>query len=326
MFKETLLISPKLSNGDLNNMERSLQSRFTKVAKGFGKGLLGVLGGAGVVGLVGGALGSAISGIYDRLVAPLRETQSAIERTLNQADDIDTQAKAFGSTSGQLARVQAIGSAAGLQPGEVTDLITKFQLAVAEAAADPNKQTSVRQFAGETNAVTGFFDFIQSLNATEDANARLLSEQEVFGAKMIKKSAELIQRAGELGLTLGGPNAESLTKSIDPLAALSDKFNNAKALRGLNDFETKSKLINGGVFAANEAQAAFDLQKENDRIANYKTIAATALTAEQINKKMDDMLFKLADIAVKMTSVTAHAKGIAGSPVVRLPGRKAGEM
>jgi len=326
MFKEVLQITPKLTSGDLNNMERSLQSRFTKVAKGFGKGLLGVLGGAGVVGLVGGAIGSAISGIYDRLVAPLKETQSAIERTLKQADDTATNARAFGSSTGDLARLNAFGRATGLDPGQLAVLVQKFQASVAEANADPNKATAVRQFAGETNAVTGFFQFIQSLQKL-GKNDQIVAQQEVFGEKQILKLADFLQSDfAKLSKELGGPSSADLTKSIDKLSALNDLTDLKTAQRELADNTKKAAVINTGVVEANDRQAKFDLEKENKRIASYDSIAAMALTAEKINQKIDDAIIKLADIAMKMGSLTAAAKGIQGAPVVRLPGRKAGEM
>lgn len=325
MFKEVLLITPKLSSSDLNNMERSLQSRFTKVAKGFGKGLLGVLGGAGVVGLVGGAIGGAISGIYDRLVAPLKETQSAIDRTLKNADDISTNAKAFGSSTGELARLQAFGEATGLQAGDLTTLVQKFQSAVAEAEADPNKSSAVRQYVGTTNSVAGFFEFIQALNGMSK-NDQLLVQGQVFGEKQIKKMADLLQNAGKIAEGFGGPSADRLTKAIDPLADQNDKVDRVAALRKLEDFEKKSQLITDDVIAQNEKQKAFELKRENDRLATFSKLASIALTADEINAKIDKAVFHLIDIAGKMGSLTASARGIQGSPVVRLPGKRTGEM
>lgn len=326
MFKETLLITPKLTSSDLSTMEKSLQGRFTKVAQGFGKGLLGVLGGAGVAGLVGGAIGSAIGAVYDRLVAPLKETQSAIERQLKKSDDLATYAKAFGSSSGELQRLQAFGQATGVESGTLAVLIQKFQGAVADAVADPTKATSVRRFAGNTNTVEAFFEYIQGLQGLS-ANDRTRAQTEVFGEKQILKIADFLQADfAALSKRLGGPNAAALTKANDRLAALNDLTDEHDASRGLNDTITKSRVINDSVIASNDKQKNFDLSVENKRIASYDNIAAVALSAEQINQKIDDVIFKLADLVLGTRELKAHAKGIENAPVVRLPGKKFGEF
>lgn len=326
MFKETLLITPKLTPSDLSTMEKSLQGRFTKVAQGFGKGLLSVLGGAGVAGLVGGAIGSAIGAIYDRLVAPLKETQSAIETQLKKSDDLTAQAKAFGSSSGQLQRLQAFGQATGVDSGTLSVLIQKFQGAVAEAVADPNKATSVRRFVGNKDTVEAFFQYIQGLQGL-NANDRTRAQTEVFGEKQILKIADFLQSDfGALAKRLGGPTATALTKSNDKLNRISDLADEHAASRGLNDTPAKARLINDSILGSIDKQAAFDLEVQNKRIASFDAIAATALTAEKINQKIDDIILKLGDLVLGSKTLTAHAKGIENAPVVRLPGKKFGEF
>ena len=107
-LKKFFRIVPKLSPGDLSSMGGALTTRFGKIAKKFGKGLLEVITGGGVAGLA--------LGIIDKLLNPLKETQDAIDRMLVQGNDIVTNAKQFGTTAGKLARLQALGKSVGLDP------------------------------------------------------------------------------------------------------------------------------------------------------------------------------------------------------------------
>src|SRR4051812_39877327 len=136
VFKEILQIIPRLSSSDLASMDATLSRRFSNIAKKFGKGLLATLTGGGIAGIG--------LGLIDKLLNPLKETQDAIDRTLKQGDDIVTYAKQFGTTSGKLYRLMQIAKSTGLDEGSFFMLLEKFQATVAEAAADPKKQTSVR--------------------------------------------------------------------------------------------------------------------------------------------------------------------------------------
>ncbi len=53
MITAILKIILKLDAGDLDRMEKSLSSRFTNVAKAFGKGFLNVLKGGEILGFAG---------------------------------------------------------------------------------------------------------------------------------------------------------------------------------------------------------------------------------------------------------------------------------
>jgi DNA anti-recombination protein RmuC len=94
VLTEVLKIQPKLDDKELNKMEKSLGSRFARIAKGFGRGLKL----ASVA-----ALGAAV---LDKLVNPLNEVKQAIDRTLGKADDIVTNAKQFNTSTEKLAQAQ----------------------------------------------------------------------------------------------------------------------------------------------------------------------------------------------------------------------------
>jgi hypothetical protein len=224
LFKEILKIFPQVDSASLGKMERTLNGRFARVAKKFGKGIIGSLIG-------GGLLGAAV-GVIDKLLNPLKEVQEAIDRTLQSADDIVSNAEQFGTDSGTLAKIQGFGKASGLDAEGVNTLISKFQVALAENQADPTKNTSVSAFRGEKDSAKAFFEFIQSLQelGKRDKAAALLVQQEVFGEKQILKAAEFLN-ADFLALSksLSGVSAEQLAGANNKLAGIKDVASQGEA-------------------------------------------------------------------------------------------------
>lgn len=309
MFKETLLIKPKLEPGDLNSMERSLSKRFGNVAKKFGKGLVGALTGGGIAGLA--------LGLIDKLLNPLKETQDAIDRVLKQGDDIVTNAKQFGTTAGKLFRLQQIAKSTGLDENSLDILITKFQSAVAEAVADPNKQTAVRQFVGQKDTAEAFFEFIQSLQKLSKTQ-QVLVQQEVFGEKQILKMADFLQTdfAAQTKL-VGGPSAEKLTPGLEKLANLNDLKDALEANRTLNDVLKKSSVINADMVRAQNDQAKLDLKRENDQIKSYQDLAAISNASNEILNLVKQGTLGLTSLVVKVTDLTNNVKKLTESRAVK---------
>jgi len=269
-------------------MESTLGSRFKKIAKGFGKGLLGAVAG-------GGWLGIATT-VIDKLLNPLKEVQDSIDKTLSGADDVVTNAEQFNSTPGELFKLQKMAQAKGLDAESLNNLIMKFQGAVAEAAQDPNKQTSVRAFANDTNMVQSFFEFIKSMN-TMDRNKQVTVQQEVFGEKQTLKMAEFMRADfAALSQQLGVKNATSYNPGLEKLGALNDLSAALKAKRELGDMNTKSGIINSGMITARDAADKLELKKENERIANYKNLQSITDTSNKILGLLEQALFKFGEL------------------------------
>jgi hypothetical protein len=275
-WSEVLKVIPKLDSSALSEMDRSLTQRFGKIAKKFGKGLVGALTGGGVVGIV--------TGLIDKFLNPLKEVQEAIDRTLQHADDVVTNAKAFGSTPGELLRLQALAQAKGVSPEQLDVLLTKFQGALAEAVQDPTKQTSVRQFAGDKDIVASFFQFIQGLQKL-NPKQQVTVQQEVFGEKQILKLANFLQAdfAKDSPL-IGGPSKEVLTLRANRLEHFNSLKNRFTAQRGLEDFSEKGKVINTEMIRLQDEQLRRDLKFENKDIANYQNLAALAKSADELKE------------------------------------------
>jgi hypothetical protein len=271
MFSEILKIIPKIDSAELTKMTNTLGQRFTSIAKKFGKGLSSAV--------KGGAVGGIALGLIDKLLNPLKEVQESIEKSLAASDDLVTNAKQFGTTSGKLAKLQAFGKAAGLDPASLSMLMAKFQTSVAEAEADPTKQTSVRKYVGQSDSASAFFDFIQSLKAMEKNN-QILVQQEVFGEKQILKMSDFLNSDfKDVSKAFAGINTDALTKNLEKGGAQNDYIDTRGAARDLKDIITKGGLINDGIIKSMENAKDTALARENERIKSYTSI-------NEINEQM----------------------------------------
>ncbi len=259
-------------------MEQNLNGRFSKIAKSFGRGLAGVLSGGGLI-----AAGTAL---VQKLLNPLREIQESIDKTLNHGSELATQAKQFGTTPGELAKLQAFGAAKGLDAQSINVLVEKFQSAVAEATADPNKNTSVRSFVGRKDSAQAFFEFIQGLQKLNPTQQNQV-QQEVFGEKSILKTSEFLHSDfAALSEKFKNFDTDKLSAAIEKTNALADQNNLLGAQRNLGDITSKAKVLNGGVISSmNEAEQA-KLKRENERIANFQGLISID---EKINAIMNNL-------------------------------------
>jgi len=278
LLTDILKIIPKMDSSDLKKLEDQLQSRFTKISKKFGKGLMDVLKGGGIAGLA--------LGLIDKLLNPLQAVQESMDRMLKTSDDLATQANQFNTSSGKLFKLVQIGKSAGLDQEGLFTLITKFQTAVAQAKADPNDQSvsAVRNFTNEKDTVANFFNFIQQLQKM-DRNSQLLVQQQIFGEKQIGKMSEFLNLdfAKQFRATgLDKQSSETFTKSIDKMAKLSDLADILKVKNENKDIIDKSRVINESMIKQRAKSDALALEKENLQIKSYNDLAAISDTVSKI--------------------------------------------
>ena len=295
LLSEILKIKPQLDKTDMQKMERTLTMRFTNIGKKFGKGLGSVLKGGAIAG-VGAAL-------IDKLLNPLKEVRDAIEKSLSYSDDLVTNANQFGTTAGNLAKLQAYGQSAGLDSQSLNMLLTKYQTAIAEAAADPNAKSAVRAFAGDTDIADSFFQFIQELQKM-NKNDQVLVQKEVFGEKQILKMSDFLNSDfAEVAKYFKGISNEQLTKSAMKTGSLNDLKDTLGAARNLKDINTKAKLINRGTIMSIENSDQLALDKENKRLSNFATINDVNNTLERISGKLEEL-------AVTFVKAIPHMTGL----------------
>lgn len=284
MFSEILKIIPRLDSGDLQRMENALNTRFSKVAKKFGHGLIATL--------KGGGLAAAGLAILDKILNPLQQVKDVLDKSLNRADDLNTFAAQFNTSEGNLARLHAFGKATGLDAEGVNLLLGKFQQAVANAALDPSKPSAVSKFVGVKDTAEAFFEFIQARQKINKANplAGNIIDQETFGGKQILKSSEFLNANFEmLNRLIGGPSTLALTTAAKRTGQFSDEKDIRAARRELFDIVTKGKLITPATMKADEVAAQIEQGRENKRLANYVNLQKIQNTTDRIAEKLEEI-------------------------------------
>jgi hypothetical protein len=288
MFKEILQIIPKLDAKDLAAMEKSLSSRFVKIAKGFGSGILSSLKGGGYV--------AVATALINKVLNPLEHVQSVIEKTLNEGSDLATFAKQFETSAGNLARLQALGKANGLDPEGVRTLLLKFQASVAQAALNPDKETSVSKFVGKKDTAEAFFEFIQSMQKLNPIQRNLV-QQEVFGERQIGRASQFLNaNFKELLPKLGGPSSENLSAAVNSLDAQKNFLDLQEAKRGLNELDQRAQKITPHSIRELSRRADFESGADTKSLSNFDRLERLQIAGERIAKQMEDGFAKIAPL------------------------------
>lgn len=309
MFEAILKILPKLTDADLKAMERSLQSRFTRVAKGFGRNLMKTLKG-------GGLAGAALA-LVNKIINPLKETNDAIERTLKTGSDLVTNAGQFGTSAGRLFKLTQLARSKGIDDDGLYMLLSKFQATVAENRADPTKGTAVANFTKETDTAKAFFDFIQSLK-TLDKSQQVLVQQQVFGEKQVLKMASFLQTDfGKQIEKLGLGDTDEYTRKLTKIDRLSDKEDVLKTRREGGDLMAKSGLLSDRIIEARDKQEQINLQRERQRISAYENISMISTTLGNIMSTVEFLLQKAGELLIKVSNMEEYLKKFSASGLLR---------
>lgn len=284
MFTEILKVVPKMDDKDLKAMQNALQSRFTRLAKSFGKGLVNAVKGGGIAGIA--------IGLIDKLLNPLKEVQEAIDRTLQSSGDLADFAEQFNTSTGNLFKLVTLAKAAGLDQEGLYTLMGKFQSAVSDATANPNdpNNAAVKNYVGQKDTAEAFFGFITELQKME-RNSQIQVQKSVFGEKQILKMAAFLQQDfTSLGKRTGitSVTSEKLSQSINKLDKLGELKDILEANRGVNDIQNKAGVINADMIRNMHKSAEIELQRENQKIKSYNDLASLSQTVGTILFKIEE--------------------------------------
>lgn len=306
MFKEILKLIPRIDASDASRMENSLNQRFNRVAKRFGKGLMSALKGGGLVG--------AALGIIEKILNPFDQIKETIESALTRADDLKTFSDQFSTTSGRLFKLETLAQAKGLETEQLRVLIGKFQSSVAEAIADPSKPTAVRNFAkpGQDTA-EAFFQFVQAMQKLPK-DKQVLAQSEIFGEKLSLKAAEFFNEKDFAGLALrlGLAGADSYTARINRGSDQSDRNDELKAIIARQNLEeVLPKITDAMVLGVRgtEAQAAEDARNNLGKFSRAKAADDTMIA---LTKLMQDLLFTNGDTNKILKDINSTMNRIPG--------------
>lgn len=290
MWTEFLKVKPVLDSVDLNRMMSQLSSRFATVAKKFGVGLKNAITTGGIFGLATAAI--------NKLLNPLKETQDTLDRLLNGADDLVTMARQFETTSGKLFKLQQLGKSTGLDEATLQTLLTKFQVALAEARQESKETTKplserpnfaiLKDFIGEKDTAEAFFQFAQTLQK-QNKDTQVLVQSQIFGEKLIGRSSEFFQTDFQKQLeTIGAKDSEVYTPALEKTAGLSDLRDALTAKRTLDDAINKSRVLNEGMIVAIDKSEKALLQQEEFRLKSFETLKTAAAATDQIKFKLEE--------------------------------------
>jgi hypothetical protein len=311
MISEILKFKPKLDTQSLNSMTMLLSRRFGSVAKKFGKGLKDGM----KKGLSGVFKGGAIAGVLalvTKLLNPIQEVETSINDTLTKADNIVTKAKQYNSSAGKYFKLQQVAQSTGMPPEVLDDMLSKFQVKLAEARS--GQANAVSNFVNEKDTAEAFFKFSQALQrASKDQ--QVLAQKEIFGEDAVKRASEFFQTDYSKRLKeIGAREADYYEKALTRTAGLEDLQSVLTAKRNLQDMINKSKGINEGVVRQMDESAKIALQKENERLNSYKDIKATSNSMNEIQAQLEKGFLQLSKA---LPIITKGIEDIAKSRFVR---------
>jgi len=297
MFSEVVKLTPQLDKTSLTTMFKTLNTRFAEVAKKFGAGMKGAM-----------RLGplAAIGGVFlAKLLNPLQKAEEIIDRIINKGDDAVTNAEEFGADPGKLLRLEALGAAKGLDAATLRQLLGKFQGALSkeqESAKDPNAKPGIlREFVSIKDTSEAFFSFVQSMQKLEKSR-QVVVQSEVFGEKVRGKGSEFFNATDFNAILKLLPSAESLTAAAKRTGELSDKKDLDAAVRMLEDFERKSKLVDSGMIADIDKSERLKMQGEDETLKRYDSLKSTSIAVQELTHKFDsfatDIMQKTAPMLV----------------------------
>lgn len=291
MFTEILKFKPQVDRAALNRMLRDLSSRFTRVARTFGRGLRNALKLAPFL-AIGGAL-------LTKLLNPLKKAEEVLDRILKMGDDAATDAEQLGSEPGTLLRLQAISQAKGVDSQTLKMLLTRFQVALAkeqeQSKVEGYQPGRLKEFVDETDTSQAFFKFLQAMQKV-DRSQQIVVQAEIFGERVLGRAAELFNATDFERILDKLPSAEKLTEAAKRTAKISDERDLLTSIRESEDFITKSQIVNENMLTSIDRAEREKLKAEDEDLKRFDSLKNMSANIQelttQFSKLSTDLLEK----------------------------------
>lgn len=317
MFSEILKIKPQMDSSDLRRMENTLNSRFKRIAKRFGKGITAVF-------KAGGAATIVLS-LINKFLNPLKEVQASIERMLTSSDDIVTNAQQFGTTAGKLEKLIGIAQGSGLDQDSLFQMLSKFQTGVGRVKNNEKDMLAptLGAYVKDEDLADSFFAFLQDLRKM-DVKDQAVAKSAVFGERQSLKVNDLMQqdfakRFKEVGYDK--VSSESLTKAHMKLGGYSDLSDALSVQRRTEDLLNKSASINQKMIYQRHEAERLELKKENQRIQAYESLQAVQNTVDRMGILLEQGFQKIGEfitmITPKINELVSYLQKMANSKLFK---------
>lgn len=289
MFSELLRIKPVLDTATATQMEQSLSRRFARVAHRFRVGLQSVIKGT--------VLGISL-GLLAKLLNPLNELEEKVKKLLGEGKDLTELADRFGTTPGELKRLQDVSRSIGVSPEHFQDMLTKYAEAVEKAreelkntkpGAERSESTQiVREFVGEKDLARGFFQFIQSLKTVgftgdKGMQARLRAERGVFGSEQHGAARHFIEADFDREFkSLGGPDVATLNDAIIKSSYLEGVRRKLQVQGETRDFLATTRRLSEGLVKEMQMAENRRNDRETKQLESFKDLQRAAQGIEEL--------------------------------------------
>lgn len=289
-----------IDKNDADEMEESLNRRFTKVSTKFTTGLVRGLKKVAVSGIIAGAVGTLLNDI--------NKLNSAIDDTLEKYKDIQSKASAQNLDPAEYYKLSRVSEIAGVQNFDaIFNTFREEMEKVNRGMASP-----LSQFRGEPINADTFLQVISSLQAAPK-QVRQLATQEVFGgnAKEVNKllTTDLQQIATQ---TFTGISDEQINQAIARGTAASRQQMILETRRELENLDVRSRIINGNLLGRQDTFRRREDQLTTQQLGTYDTAAVIQtkmLEAQnQTVKATDKAVGWLGKIYDGIKSVTSDLK------------------
>lgn len=298
MFSEIVKLTPQLDRAAMNNMFRTLSSRFTEVAKKFGNGLKMAMKLAPFMAIAGA--------ILTKILNPLQKAEEIIDKILGRAGDLTDTAEELGADVGAYARLESVAQAKGVDAATLRTLIGKFQSDLAKerenqrqeeadraAGKTPTTQPGLlREFTSETDTAQAFFTFIQSMQKlTKDQQT--LVQDTIFGERLRGRVAAFFNEQDFAKILNRLPSRDSLRSAIQRADAIGDTRDIDTAAREAEDLVTKSNLMQTRFVKALDQSARLQDQSDNEQLKRFDSLKSTSIAVQELTHKFDSFTTQL---------------------------------
>lgn len=307
MFEEVVKLTPQLDKNSLSTMFKTLNQRFSDVAKKFGAGMKGAM-----------RLGplAAVAGVFlAKLLNPLQKAEEIIDRILGKGGDLTDSAEELGADPGKLYRLETVAAAKGVDADTLRTLLGKFQGSLAQEQEASKKKDYVpgilSEFVKEKDTAEAFFSFIQSMQKLEKSR-QVVVQQEVFGDKIRGRASPLFNEQNFSALLEKVPAADILGKAIKKADTLGDLKDIQSAIRNTEDFVRKTGLLNEGMIKDIDISERQKNRADDETLKRYDTLKSTSIAVQELTAKFDsfatDLMSKTAPLLLQ--AIEELTKGV----------------